>query len=177
MQETRELIELAKARDQVAIGELVERYERSAVVAAWAIIGDFHTAQDVAQEAFVDVFRSLSQLQNPDSFAAWFLRSVRRRAIRTRNLKQYETAGLEMAEMVASKLQATPKWAREFEDLVTMFAQLPEQERDVIGLRYLSDLSVKEIAVELNRPVGTVTKQLSRATGRLKELASEGVEP
>lgn len=177
MQETRELVELAKARDQLAIAALVERYQHTAVVAAWAILGDFHAAQDVTQDAFVDAFRTLSRLRNPDAFAAWLLTGVRRRSIRARKTKRPVTGGLEMAEMIEASQGSAPEWFSKFEELVAMFAQLPEHERDAISLRYLSDLSVKQIAAELDRPIGTVTKQLSRAISRLQKLASEGVEP
>ena len=54
-----------------------------------------------------------------------------------------------------------------------MLRRLPDQEHEVISLRYLNGYSVRQIAAETNRPLGTVTKQLSRAIHRLQEMAAE----
>ena len=54
------------------------------------------------------------------------------------------------------------------EDLLAAVARLPEHERIVIVLRYVDGRSVAEVAAALGRPIGTVTKQLSRAIERLK---------
>ena len=58
----------------------------------------------------------------------------------------------------------------ESEELVEAVAGLPEHERQVVVLRYLHGYAVAEIAQALGRPVGTVTKQLSRAVQRLKQV-------
>ena len=60
MRTTAELVELAKDGERDAIGELVERYQRVAVATAWTVVGDFHFAQDIAQESFVAAFRRLA---------------------------------------------------------------------------------------------------------------------
>ena len=60
------------------------------------------------------------------------------------------------------------------EDLLAAVARLPEHERIVIVLRYVDGRSVAEVAAALGRPIGTVTKQLSRAIERLK-IKTKGV--
>ena len=43
---------------------------------AWSLLGDFHLAEDAAQEAFVVAFERLGQIEQPDAFAGWFRRIV-----------------------------------------------------------------------------------------------------
>ena len=65
-----------------------------------------------------------------------------------------------------------PPWI-EHEYLLSLIARLPENQRVLIGLRYFDGQSTGEIAEITGRPVGTVTKQLSRAMGRLRAWYDE----
>ncbi len=169
MRSTEQLVELAKTGDNAAIRELVDRYERSAVATAWSIVGDFHLAQDVAQESLVAALRQLAQLRENRAFGPWLLTAVRRNANRSRTRRPAEVNGLALSEMAEDQ----PAWTAEFEDLVPMLRRLADHEQMVIGLRYLSGLSVRQIAEETGRPIGTVTKQLSRAIAKLQQMLVE----
>lgn len=172
MQDTEELVKAARANDSRAVVELVRRYEQAAIATAGAIVGDFHHAQDVAQESFVLAFRNLSQLRNERSFGPWLLAMVRRNAIRVQRRKRDENHGVLHQDLV----QARESWESEFRDILPMLDRLPPQERLVIQLRYFAGLSVKEIARDTSRPIGTVTKQISRAIARLQTMIVE-VQP
>lgn len=169
MQSTDQLVELAKTGQREAISALVERYERIAVAAAWGILGDFHLAQDVTQDSFVTAFRQLSQLRSAKNFGSWLMTSVRRNAIRMKGRQRETTGGLPLAETVMQP----EGWMLAYQEMLPMLVELPIQEYEVVGLRYLNGLSVSQIAEETSRPVGTVTKQLSRAIARLREMAVE----
>ena len=82
MRPTDELVKLAKSGDQRCIAELVDRFEATVVSTAWSITGDFHLAQDVAQESLVNAFRNLGQLRDDHAFVPWLLQSVRRNAFK-----------------------------------------------------------------------------------------------
>ena len=71
MPSTEELVKAAQAGRTAAFAELVRRYERAAIVTAYSVLGDFHWAQDAAQEAFVIVYQKLSGLRDPASFGPW----------------------------------------------------------------------------------------------------------
>ncbi len=125
--------------------------------------------QDVAQESFVAAFRKLPQLRSEQAFGPWLLATTRRNAIRESRRRPLATQGLPLEKIAETETDQL----HEHEDLVPMLARLPEHERDVVCLRYISGLSVCEIADDLARPIGTVTKQLSRATERLRTIASK----
>lgn len=169
MRPTEQLVEQARLGDPEAVRALVERFERAAIATAWTIVGDFHLSQDIAQESFVTALGQLDRLRQPESFGAWLLTAVRRRANRVRKFKRPECHGLALSEVVADQ----QGWLEEFQEVVTLLSRLTESERDVVSLRYLSGMSVRQVADELGRPVGTVTKQLSRAIRRLQGFVAE----
>ena len=139
MQPIEQLVDSAQSGDRLAIEQLVHRYEHASIVAAWTIVGDFHLAQDVAQESLVDAFRQLHQLRQKSAFGSWLLTSVRRRARRARAKIPKEIQGLELSDLIPAR----DSWRVEFQETLPMLAQLPEQELDVVNLRYVNGLSVK----------------------------------
>jgi len=143
----------------------VRRYECAAIITAHSVLGDFHLAQDAAQEAFSYAHSMLNQLRSAASFGPWLLRIARRRAIRlqrTRGAERTGTGGIDCATKGACG------WMEPFEAVAREIARLPEHERIVVVMRYVDGCSVKDIAGATERPVGTITKQLSRAIERLR---------
>lgn len=169
MESTEKLAQLAKVGNLQAFGELVERYEHAAVAVALPIVRDFHHAQDVAQESFVTAFRSLHSLRRPRAFGPWLLASVRRRALRLASSKVIAQLDSQLEEVLEEKTH----WSDELLEILPYLSELPEQELDVVNLRYFAGSSMAEISASLGRPVGTVTKQLSRAINRLQQLIRE----
>lgn len=169
MRNTHELVEAAKAGDGYAIAALVERYQRAAITTAWAITRDFHEAQDISQECFVVAFRRLASLKANEAFGRWLMISVSRAAIQAKKNQVIKANGMQFIDVA----DVQPDWLSEFADIFPLIDQLPAHEQEVIRLRYLSDLAFEEIASITGRPVGTVTKQISRAVARLRSLVSE----
>ena len=73
---TSELVRLGQAGDAEAFAELVRVYQDLAVAYATSILGDYHLAEDAAQDSFVEAYRSLTALREPAAFGAWFRRVV-----------------------------------------------------------------------------------------------------
>jgi RNA polymerase sigma-70 factor (ECF subfamily) len=145
-----------------AFSELICRYERAARATCVATIRDQHLASDAAQEAFVSAFKNLKRLRDPSRFGPWLLTICRHEAARLAK-KQHPDMPLPIA------LPANDRPTPDHSDLLAAVAALPEQERAVVTLRYFGGHDVSEIAAILDRPVGTVTKQLSRAYERLRK--------
>ncbi|AMV40595.1 RNA polymerase sigma factor [Planctomyces sp. SH-PL62] len=161
--------------DRGAFAALVARHERAAWATAWRVLRDDHAAADAAQEAFLLAYRRLAGLRRPERFGVWLLRIARREAVRAARRRAREPAR-SLDEPGAADL-AAPRRARlpaDAEALLTAVGRLPEHERVVVAMHYLDGLPVAEVARALGRPVGTVTKQLSRAIERLK-LKTKGV--
>ncbi len=170
MPSTEELVKAARAGDVSAFSELVRRYEGTVTVTAWSIVRDFHAAQDVAQESFVIAYQKLDRLRDAKAFGPWILTIVKREALLAKEKRARQASG---AVALEETIAAPGGWWCEFQEIVPLLAQLPEQERLVVSLRYLDGLSVRDVAEATGRPVGTVTKQLSRAVQRLRDLLIE----
>ena len=57
--------------DNTAFTTLVEKYYRSVHALAWRKINDFHHAEEITQDTFLQAYKKLSTLRNPDQFAGW----------------------------------------------------------------------------------------------------------
>lgn len=173
MQSTARIVTAAQRGDPDAFAELVRRYERVVVMTAWAVVRDFHAAQDVAQDCFLIAYNDLSSLRHPEAFGSWLLKTTHREAVR-RSRRREEGVPLDsIAEPPADN--SHQEWSVEFQALARTIGRLPGHEREVIIFRYVDGLTVREIAAATDRPVGTVTKQISRAIQRLREVHA-GVE-
>lgn len=161
-----ELVEAALRGDREAFGQLVERYERGTCAAIVQIIGDTHAAQDVAQEAFLKAYRNLTRLRRPSAFAGWLFQIARRLALNW--LRQRPAVQETVIHEGTTAGQRNGRLDETSAQLLHAVMGLPRQERRVVMLRYFDGHAVRDIAEILGRPVGTVTKQLSRAHARLR---------
>jgi RNA polymerase sigma-70 factor (ECF subfamily) len=122
----------------------------------------------VAQVTLLTGFERLSTLSNPSKFGPWILQIARRQVVDWTRKRQ-----LSVAEVGAGARQrqtgdeAAVDWI-EKEHVLQLVERLPARERVLIGLRFFDGHGVAEISEITGRPVGTVTKQLSRAIARLR---------
>ena len=72
MEHLREALEQAKAGDVDGFAVLVERFQDMAVGYSYSILGDFHLAEDAAQEAFLEAYPNLHKVYGPEAFPSWF---------------------------------------------------------------------------------------------------------
>ncbi|MGE5194141.1 MAG: RNA polymerase sigma factor [Deltaproteobacteria bacterium] len=165
MKSDAEIIELVKAGQIEAFAELVTRYERLVRAAALHTVRERHAAEDVTQEAFVIALETIASLRDTSRFAPWLLGITRNRAAKAMRARCRSPA-------LVGDVEAHPDDGRPLGDasalLLELVERLPEHERVVVGLKNLQGHSVPEIAAITGRPVGTVTKQLSRAYERLR---------
>jgi len=163
-----QIVHRVLAGDNSAYGELVERYERVVLASALAVIADVNAAQDVTQDAFVQCFLKLGHLRNGERFGAWLLKIAHREAVRAamQNKRRQKTVvlGADATAQVEEQL-----FDDERERLLGHVARLPQHERLMVSLRYFGGHGVGEISKMTSKPLGTVTKQLSRAIQRLRE--------
>ena len=66
-----QLIQEVLAGDEAAFNTLVEKYQKSVHALAWRKIGDFHHAEEITQDTFLQVYRKLAALKDPNQFAGW----------------------------------------------------------------------------------------------------------
>jgi DNA-directed RNA polymerase specialized sigma24 family protein len=103
VEELGRLIKQAQDGDLSAYDQIVRRFQDRAVGYGYSILGDFHRAQDAAQEAFIQAFLDLHTLQEPLAFAGWLGRMVLKYCDRFTRRKQVPTVPLKTLEPVQSR--------------------------------------------------------------------------
>ncbi len=171
METDAQLVERVRSGDVGAFRVLVERYERSILGAAMARLRDFHAAEDAVQVAFARAYERLSTLRSSDSFGTWLMQIARRQIVDAIRSRQVPVAL--RTDTPEKSIPTHEQRLDESEHLLSLVNRLPETECVLIGLRHFAGHSVNEIAQITGRPVGTVTKQLSRAHARLREWLEE----
>ncbi len=179
MEELAQLVSRAQAGELDAYGEIVRRFQDMAYGYAYSILGDFHLAEDAAQEAFVEAYRTLTGLREPAAFPGWFRRIVFKRCDRITRRKRAPTVPMTAAAGAASAERDPAQAAeeREMKDKVLeAIRALPEHERAATTLFYINGYSHNDIAEFLEVPVGTVKTRLHSSRKRLKEKMVKMVE-
>jgi RNA polymerase sigma-70 factor (ECF subfamily) len=164
-----ELVRRTRNGDRQAFSRLVERYEPPALAIATSVLRCSHEARDAVQDAFVTAYAWMNRLWSPRAFGTWFLRIARQQALL--HLRRNKTRSRQLAAMVMHTTQrneSPPPDSGGGGETLDLIARLPEQECVVVSLRHLDERSVAEIAQITGRPIGTVTKQLSRAYARMR---------
>ena len=179
MKEWTALVDRAQSGDLEAFGQIVRRFQDMAVGYAYSILGDFHLAEDAAQEAFIACYQELKELREPEAFAAWFRRIVFTQCNRLTRGKRVPVVSLEAVEQVIAD-EDDPAQAAERRQLRERVHDavhaLPEDERAVTTLFYINGYSQAEVGAFLEVPVTTVKNRLHAARAKLREGMMEMVE-
>ena len=163
-----QLVARVRLGDVEAFGELAERYERSLLAIALANVRDFHEAEDVVQATLLAAFRRLGTLREEGKFGPWLMQIARSQVVEAVRARRIPATILLNGPDHHKGDDAHLQIRIENEHLLSLVARLPERERILIGLRYFDGHSMAQIATISARPLGTVTKQLSRAIARLR---------
>jgi RNA polymerase sigma-70 factor, ECF subfamily len=166
-----QLVERVRRGDLQAYAGLVARYEYAVRGSALGILRNYHAAEDTAQDAFVAAYQKLGGLRNGARFGPWLMRIVKRLALTRARAKPPPAAFGALAEPADPHRDG--RLDDELERLLQLVQRLPEQERVVVVLHHFDARGVQQVADITGRPVGTVTKQLSRAYARLRHWLSK----
>ncbi len=172
-----ELLALARAGDADAFAELVRAHQTLAFRTAMLITRNAADAEDAAQDALVKAWRALPRFRAGEPLRPWLLTIVaneartRRRATGRREGLWLRAAGEERPEGGAAPSPEGALLAGETRaDLLAALGELREDDRLVLGLRFLLDLGEAETAAALGVRPGTVKSRTSRALARLREV-------
>src|SRR5262249_5669427 len=150
-------------------GQLIQRFKERAYQWAFAMLQDSHLAEDAVQEAFITAYEHLDQLKDPSAFPGWFKRIVISQCARLMRRKDFAADLLDDSAPAAEPDPSEKVEEHESEErLKQALHRLPEHERTVTELFYLSEYSQHEIAERLALPVTTVKKRLQYARKHLK---------
>jgi len=173
------LIQRVLAGDETAFAELVKKYQKPVHTLAWRKIGDFHIAEDITQDAFLQVYQRLYTLKDPNQFSGWLYvitanlcaTWLRKKRIQTQPLGDTETTMIQedaySRHVVEEQMKTTAESQREV--VKKLLAKLKESERTVMALHYLGEMTVTEISRFLGVSASTIKSRLRRARHRLKK--------
>jgi RNA polymerase sigma-70 factor (ECF subfamily) len=178
-----ELVRSARGADATkrgnaeAFAALIDRFERSALGVAYAILRNADRAGDAVQEAFLKAWQELPGLKEEAKFASWLMQIVRHAAIdlqrRTRpTVAEFPDLACEGGPV--SEAEAADRSRR----VKAALEELDETTRQIVMLRYYEGFGSKEIAELLgDMSPAAVDMRLSRARGVLRERLVDLVEP
>ena len=179
MDELESLVKRAGSGDLDAFGEIVTRFQDMACGCAYAVLGDFHLAQDAAQEAFISAFRALGGFRG-GSFKAWLLRIVTNACYdQLRSKKRRPSSSLDdlsidpdHSPMLIDEAESPEEHALR-QDLGRVIQSaldlLPPDQKLTVILSDVQGLSYEEVAQATGVAVGTVKSRLSRGRARLRD--------
>ncbi|MEH7123565.1 sigma-70 family RNA polymerase sigma factor [Bacillus sp. JJ1773] len=166
------LIERILSDDKQAYNELYERTIPDIYKTTRFLIEDKADVDDLVQEIYIQLFKSLKKYDTNRPFKSWYMGIVmkqiqsyrRKRWMHVRIIKKAEAlkqpAVLDFSNEVVNKLTN--------QELVELVTQLPYKLQQVIILRYLNDFSQDEVARILEIPLGTVKSRINAALNKLR---------
>ncbi len=163
---SRKLVDAALA-DKEAFAAIVARHESMVYSLAYNFFQDRTLAQDIAQEAYLELFRNLAKLESDVHLSNWLRQTVTRKCIdykRRQKHRRYRPLE-EIREPGFSDVRRDPILAGV---LGQKIAVLPEKMRMVLILRFQEDLKLSEIADATGIPLNTVKTLLHRSLKKLK---------
>ncbi len=172
-----EIIKRCKNGDQQAFRQLVDRYAPKLMGICLRYMHEEFAAEDVLQESFIRIFKSISSYKSTGSFEAWLSKITVRSALITlrknkklsfhlelnnNHEKHYENAGIEIELDEA--------------DIIKMIGKLPEHYRIIFNMYVIEEFSHKEISELLEIPESTSRTKLTRARRKMQKIYLETSE-
>jgi RNA polymerase sigma-70 factor (ECF subfamily) len=162
-----DLVLRAREGDEAAFGEILGIFEGRAMAIAHQMGASRSDAEDIAQEAFIKLFRHIGSYRGGRKFSAWFYRIVVNEA--RDHLRRIPPPSQELSarEAEASRGAGDPE---EYHRIRQALLMLSEREREVVVLRDLQGLGTWEVARALGLNPVTVRRHAMRARARLREI-------
>jgi RNA polymerase sigma-70 factor (ECF subfamily) len=185
-QQEKRLIKKVKKGDQQAFAELVERYKNSVFAICLRMVGNAQEAEDLSQEAFIRAFNHIDQYDHERKFSTWLFRIAtnlsidflrRRKSNISLDAVVPGTEGLSLNAMLPDQTAQPEELVvrKETEEMVqNEIKKLPEKYRSAVVLKYIEDLSLKEISEIMDIPVGTVKTRIHRGREMLRKMMMAG---
>ena len=167
----RELVVRARGGDRDAFSELAARSIGRLTAVARMILRDEYAAQDAVQETFIDAWRSLPGLRDPDRFEAWIRRLLVRACFNgMRRSKRVNAVEIRLTPADEPAVTGVERDVDIHDQLERGLARLPAEQRAVVVLVYYLDLPLADAAQALGIPLGTTKSRLNRATSALRAV-------
>jgi RNA polymerase sigma-70 factor (ECF subfamily) len=177
-----DLISRAAGGDSSAFQALVERHRSMVYRVAYQFAGNHHDAEDIAQEVFIKVYRSLDRFRQDAQLTSWMYRIVMNACIDHRR-RQRPAVAAPFGEEAEHRMLNTPEERPDPEErayagelgqvLESEIGRLPNGQRVVFVMRHHQGMKLSEIAEALGLAEGTVKRQLHAAVHRLRQALTQ----
>ena len=163
-----ELVRRAQEGDRrafEAIGrEIIDQHH----AVAYSILGDAQQAQDATQGALLTIWRDLPKLRDPDRFGAWSYRILTRACYAEARRAPKWLPGELLPAFVDQRVDRELRAVIDRDQLERGFRRLSVEQRTVVVLHHLADMSLEQVAEVTGVPEGTVHSRLYRALSALR---------
>jgi RNA polymerase sigma-70 factor (ECF subfamily) len=171
----RVLVLRAQLSERAAFHELVELYQERLAYYVQRLVRDWHQSRDLLQQVWLDVFRKLPKLQSPEAFRVWLYRIAHDRVVTFVRRQRVEADARERLTMDAAE---TEHWndldLLENAELVHVaLDRLSVTHREVMTLRFLEELDVRQIARVMQCSEGTAKSRLHYAKNAMRRIIEE----
>ena len=169
------LIQRCLQGDQLAWDAIVQRYRRKVFNVAYKFVGRHEEAEDLTQDIFLKIFKSLDTFDRRANFQTWLVSVSRNLCIdhyrSVRKERETINRDVDAGELSPASPDESPFEAIEQRDRVTLLRQalaaLPESLRKAVLMRDIQERSYQEIAAALRLPEGTVKSRINRGRTEL----------
>ncbi len=174
------LVQRFQAGEIEAFDEIVHRYRRNVYRMAYYFTHNCEDADDISQDVFLKVFRSLNGFRGNSTFDTWLWRITTNTCLdhirRKPDAEALDTSSYTSLKYSAGICGELPDSSTDMAELRSVIfkavGRLPDKQRAAFMLRHYEDLSLDEIAETLTCAVGTVKANLFHARRNLRELLS-----
>ena len=177
MKDQEKIIARARRGDADAFEQLVVAYRDQVFRLALRMCGSEADADEVAQEAFLSAWKALPNFRGESQFSTWLYQLTTHAAIDLMRREKRQIAADDITEVSAADPAPSPQQQAEQSEqreiVRDAILQLAPEQREVVVLRFMEELSYEEIDAVLKLPSGTVKSRLNRAKAQLKEILSK----
>ena len=170
----RTLLARAQAGETLAFQRLAEQQAARLWRCAWVLSKDAHWAEDLAQETLVEAWRCLPRFDGRCQFSTWLCGILRHRYLKGRpasNAPRFSAPeALGEVPCAADPPDRSAEASEDAQQVRQAVADLPEEHRLVVELRFFAGATLAEIAATLGCPVGTVKSRLHHALEKLRRM-------
>jgi RNA polymerase sigma-70 factor (ECF subfamily) len=178
--EDRLLIWKFKCGNTDALRRIYEKYKNDLLKLAVALTNDVSAAEDAVQDVFVSFAQSASRIRPAGNLKTYLATCVANRIRNARRDQQrHEESGLENADCAVCETERPERWAilsEELELLSSALAQVPYEQREVIGLYMEGGMTFKQIAKARNASINTIQGRYRYGLNKLRSILNRQVD-
>ena len=172
-------VEAARAGDKECFAQVYESVASDLYKVALYTLGNSHDAEDVVSETFIEAYKGITNLRDPNSFKPWMMKilSVRCKRKVAEYVKHKNTFDIEnFMTSLADDMDLSDEVSEQV-TVVGTLSRLSSTERQIIALSVLQGYTIKEISKILGSPQGTISSKLHRSLVKLRKMLEAGEHP